>query len=91
MRRSTPGGPIRRRITTGGATGSVTLNLFTSPADLSGTLVSGTPTTAALSTIGQNASYTISGTSGQYLAVKFSNDSIASAKVTAGLANWKAQ
>jgi len=64
------------------ATGSVTLNLFTSPADLSGTLVSGTPTTAALSTVGQNASYTISGTTGQYLAVKFANDSIQGAKVT---------
>jgi hypothetical protein len=64
------------------ATGSVTLNLYTSPSDLSGTLVSGTATTASLSTVGQNASYTISGTSGQYLAVKFASDSIQSAKVT---------
>ena len=64
------------------STGTVTLNLFLSPADLSGTLVSGTPVTANLSTAGQNASYTISATSGQYLAVNFSNDSITSAKVT---------
>src|SRR4051794_23755144 len=64
------------------ATGSVTLNVFTSATDLSGSLVSGTPTTANLATVGQNASYTISATSGQYLAVKFANDSITSAKVT---------
>ncbi len=64
------------------ATGSVTLNVFTSPSDLSGALVSGTPTTANLATVGQNSAYSISGTAGQYLAVNFSSDSISSAKVT---------
>ncbi|HEY0389198.1 MAG TPA: hypothetical protein VGC71_12220 [Gaiellales bacterium] len=64
------------------STGTVTLNAFVSPADLTGALTSGTPTTAALTTVGQNASYTISATSGQYLAVKFANDGISSTKVT---------
>jgi hypothetical protein len=64
------------------ATGSVTINAFVSPADLSGSLTSGTPTTASLSTVGQNASYTVTGNAGQYLAVKFDQDNITSAKVT---------
>ena len=63
------------------ATGSVTINAYVSPADLSGTLTSGTPTTATFATVGQNASYTISGTAGQYLAVRFDQDTISSAKV----------
>jgi hypothetical protein len=64
------------------ATGSVTLSLYLSPSDLSGTLTSGTPSTLTFGTIGQNASYTITGTAGQYLALKFANDSISSASVT---------
>jgi hypothetical protein len=64
------------------ATGSVTINAFVSPADLSGTLTPGTPTTATLSTVGQNASYTVTGNAGQYLAVRFDQDNIPSAKVT---------
>jgi hypothetical protein len=62
--------------------GTVTLNLYSSPADLSGSLTSGTPTTLNLATIGQNASYTVTGTSGQYLALRFANDSISSTSVS---------
>jgi hypothetical protein len=64
------------------ATGSISLNLFLSPADGSGTLVSGTPTTVTLGSAGQNASYTISGTAGQYLSVRFANDSFSSLKAS---------
>jgi hypothetical protein len=64
------------------AVGTITLNLFTSPADLSGSLTSGTPTTLNLATIGQNAGYTISGTAGQYLSLRFANDSISSTSVS---------
>jgi hypothetical protein len=64
------------------AAGSITLSLYLSPADLSGSFTSGTPTTLNLATIGQNASYTVSGTSGQYLALRFANDSIANTTVS---------
>jgi hypothetical protein len=64
------------------AVGTITLNLYLSPADLSGALTSGTPTTAALTTAGQNASYTITATAGQYLALRFANDSIQSTAVS---------
>jgi hypothetical protein len=64
------------------ATGSITLSLYLSPSDLTGTLSSGTPSTLNVATIGQNASYTITGTTGQYLALRFANDSIASTSVS---------
>jgi hypothetical protein len=64
------------------ATGSITLSLYLSPSDLSGTLTSGTPSTLTFGSIGQNASYTISGTANQYLALKFANDSISSTSVS---------
>lgn len=64
------------------AVGTVTLNLYSSPADLSGSLTSGTPTTLNLATIGQNASYTVTGTLNQYLALRFANDSISSTSVS---------
>jgi len=64
------------------AVGDVTLNLFNSPADLSGTLTSGTPLTATFGSAGQNASYTVAGQTGKYLSVKLSNVTVPSAKVT---------
>jgi hypothetical protein len=64
------------------AVGTITLNLFLSPADLSGTLTSEIPVTLALGSAGQNASYTITGTTGQYLALRFANDTIASTAVS---------
>ncbi len=67
---------------TGQATGSVALSLYASPSDLAGVLTSGTPSTLNLATIGQNAAYTITGTAGQYLALRFANDSVASMKVS---------
>ena len=64
------------------ATGSISLSLYLSPADQTGALVSGTPSTVSFSTIGQNASYTITGTAGQYLSLRFANDSISSLKAS---------
>jgi hypothetical protein len=64
------------------AVGTVTLNLFVSPADLSGALTSGTPSTLTFASVGQNALYTVTGTAGQYLALRFANDSLTSTKVS---------
>ena len=63
-------------------TGGLTLNLFQSPADLSGALVQGTPQTLTFDTPGQNALLTFTGTAGQRLAMNFNQDTIASTQVS---------
>jgi len=62
-------------------TGSITVNLYTSPADNTGLLPAGTPTTGTF-VIGQNAAYTFSGTTGQRFALNLTNDSISTANVS---------
>ncbi|MDX6535552.1 MAG: hypothetical protein QOF68_3296, partial [Gaiellales bacterium] len=64
------------------AVGDVTLNAFTSPADVSGALTSGTLQTATFTAAGQNATYTIAGTAGKYLSVNFGNDTVPTTKVS---------
>jgi hypothetical protein len=64
------------------AVGDVTLNAFTSVADLSGALTGGTPQTATFTAAGQNGTYTIAGTAGKYLSVNFGNDTVPTTKVT---------
>ena len=52
--------------------GSVTLTLYEVPADVTGTLVSGSPLAVTMSTPGQNAAPTFAGTAGQRVFVKVS-------------------
>jgi YD repeat-containing protein len=60
----------------GTSTGSanVVLNTFN---DITGTITPGTPITAATTTVGQNALYTFSGTSGQQITVNITNSTFA--------------
>jgi subtilisin family serine protease len=63
----------------GAGTGSMTLTLYDVPADATGTITPGAPTTVANGTPGQNARVTFSGTAGQRISLKLSG-------VTASLA-----
>jgi hypothetical protein len=63
-------------------TGGLTLNLFQSPPDLTGTLVPGTPQTLTFDTPGRNALLTFAGTAGQRLALNFNQDTISSTQVS---------
>jgi YD repeat-containing protein len=60
----------------GTSTGSanVVLNVFN---DITGTITAGTPITATTTTVGQNALYTFSGTSGQQITVNITNSTFA--------------
>jgi hypothetical protein len=61
----------------GSNTGNVTLNLYDTPADVSGSLtVNGGGVGVTLSTPGQNASYTFSGTASQQVTVRITNSNI---------------
>jgi len=61
----------------GGNTGNVTLNLYDTPADVSGTLtVNGGGVGVTLSTPGQNGAYTFSGTASQQVTVRITNSNI---------------
>lgn len=61
---------------TGGNTGSVTLNLYDVPADLSGAITpGGAPVSLALSTPGQNGTLSFTGTSGQRVSLRISSGS----------------
>jgi hypothetical protein len=61
-------------------TGNITLTLM---AYLSGTLnLDGTPTTSTISTIGQNALYTFTGTAGQWVSLGMTSVTITSSTVT---------
>jgi hypothetical protein len=63
-------------------TGGLTLNLFQSPADVTGALVAGVPQTLALGTPGQNAQLTFAGTAGQRLALNVDQDTISSTQLS---------
>ena len=59
------------------ATGTVVLNLYTVPADLSGTLtINGSAVGVTLSTPGQNGSYTFSGTASQQVTVRVTSNTM---------------
>jgi hypothetical protein len=60
----------------GAATGSVTLTLYDVPADVVGAISFGTSTTVTMTTPGQNAKVTFTGTAGQRVAVRFSSVTI---------------
>ena len=61
----------------GSNTGNVTLNLYDTPADVSGTLtVNGGGVGVTLSTPGQNGAYTFSGTASQQVTVRITNSNI---------------
>jgi RHS repeat-associated protein len=60
----------------GSATGSITLTVYDVPPDITGTVIpnqTGSQVTASISTPGQNASYTFSGSAGQRVSVKITN------------------
>jgi YD repeat-containing protein len=60
------------------ATGSLTLQLYTVPSDLSGSLtINNTPTGTSLLTPGQNGAYTLSVPSTQLVTVRLTNNTIA--------------
>ena len=72
------------------ATGNLPLNLYTVPADLSGTLtINATATPVSLPTPGQNASYTVTVGSSQAVTVHVTNNTVAGAApcVTVSLMN----
>jgi len=52
------------------ATGSITLSLFDVPADVSGTIAFGSPTTVTTTVPGQNGAVTFAGTAGQRVSVR---------------------
>jgi len=61
----------------GSNTGNVTLNLYDTPADVTGSLtVNGGGVGVTLSTPGQNGSYTFSGTASQQVTVRITNSNI---------------
>ena len=62
-------------------TGTMTLNLY-SVVDVSGSLTPGTSLSSTVSTPGQKANYTFSGTSGQLLTMQFSSNTMGSIIVT---------
>ncbi len=57
------------------ATGSLTLTLYDVPADTTGTVSLGGPTTVALATPGQNGTLAFAGTSGQQITVRLTSNS----------------
>jgi hypothetical protein len=62
--------------------GTADVNLFTVPADLSGTITPGTPLTVTTTAPGQNAKYTFTGVKDQRLSLNLTSVSIASVKVS---------
>lgn len=62
-------------------TGSITLNLY-DVTDISSTITAGTSVTANLTTPGQNAQYTFSGTAGQKISLNLTGVSITGCNVT---------
>jgi hypothetical protein len=61
----------------GDATGSMTLTLYTVPADVSSTIaIGGAAQTVTMGTPGQNASLTFSGTAGQNATLNITNETI---------------
>jgi hypothetical protein len=63
----------------GSATGSMTLTLFDVPADVTGSIVAGGPTVrVTVSTPGQNARLTFTGTAGQRVSLELTNVTIGS-------------
>ena len=67
---------------TSGNTGSVTLNLYDVPADLTGTIVlGGSPVGLTFTTPGQNGALTFSGTAGQRMSLKISSGPSGSVQV----------
>jgi len=63
----------------GGATGSLTLQLYNVPADTTGTIVAGGAAVTVTTTVpGQNAKLTFSGVQNQRVSLKLTNDSIGS-------------
>lgn len=66
----------------GAHTGSVTVTLYDIPPDVSGSLeIGGDPVPVTITTPGQNASLTFSGTSGQEVTVRITNNTIGSLAV----------
>jgi len=63
-------------------TGSVTLTLYDVPPDVTGTLTFGTPFTVTITTPGQNAQLTFSGTAGQRVSLKLGSTAIRITNVT---------
>ncbi len=63
------------------ATGDMTLQLYDVPADASGAIAAGTPLVSSLSTPGQNAAYTFTGSLSQRISLAVSGVSFAGAKV----------
>ena len=67
--------------TASSATGGLTLGLYTVPADVTGKLtVNAAPVPVALA-VGQNATYTFSGTSGQVITVRLTGNTMGSVTV----------
>jgi YD repeat-containing protein len=60
----------------GTATGNVTLTLYDVPADLTGTISTGTPLTVNLDTPGRNGSWTFSGTAGQRVSLAIDGSAV---------------
>ena len=65
-----------------GDIGSVDVQLFTVPADVTGPITPGTPLTATTTVPGQNALYTFSGTINQRVSVNLTNVTYGSARVS---------
>jgi YD repeat-containing protein len=55
------------------ATGSLTLTLYSVPADVTGTITAGSPVTVSTTRPGQNAALTFSGTAGQRISLQGTN------------------
>jgi hypothetical protein len=62
--------------------GSADVNLYTVPADLSGTITPGTPLAISTTAPGQNAKYTFTGTTGQRISLDLTAVTIQNVKVT---------
>ena len=65
-----------------GDVGSLDVQLYTVPADVSGAITPGTPLTATTTMPGQNALYTFTGATNQRVSLNLSNVSYGSAKVS---------
>jgi uncharacterized protein YhfF len=66
----------------GTATGSATFTLYDVPPDVSGVLAFGTPSSASMTTPGQNAKFTFDGAAGQRISLKVSPSTLSQAYVS---------